>query len=498
MKKTTLKRSVFLLTVLAMALGMFAGCNGTEGAAVTTPAQTTAGTTTAGSTTAASTTPLVTTTEATTTEKTYDFGGYNFVFANRNSANPSTFMIPDRSLSATQALMADVMDELAAEINCTFSLVNYPGRARIYTDTVAGINPGDVIFVGDPEYVIPYGIRGCFIPWNTPELLAVGVDCTDQTAFYPPQVAACTYNGVVYGVADRSRFEYNPVGGLTYFNKELVESRTGVTADVIYQRVRDGQWTWEYFMSLLPQCTFDSDGDNQIDHWGLVGLTPWENYSIPFTNGIQIVEEVDGVMTFMGNDPRVVKGLNFMVNLLNSGTMHTEGPSTQAGWTAFAEGKVAFQFGYLYMTNLGSQYQIDNLDFGWGIVPLPKGPDADGYTFCQHRGGFVMSINNKNYLTSAQILMLRNIALGGADDTTWEEAYRRENRFSDEESYEMISTYLSPYSRLTTFYYTTSLESACINLLNDITKREKTVAQALETHAPRIQAAIDEMINPED
>ncbi len=486
------KRILTLALALVMVLGLFAGCNGADTPAATTPSQTTAASTTAGSTTEASST------EATTTEKSYNFEGYNFVWANRNSASPPTSLVPDRTLSATQAMIADVMDELMAEINCTFSVVNYPGRARIYTDTVSGLNPGDVIFVGEPQYLMPYGIRGCFIPWNSEELLAVGVDCHDYTIFNEPQVEACTYNGTVFGVGARSRFEFNPVGGMTFFNKELVESRTGVTADVIYQRVRDGLWTWEYFMSLLPQCTFDSDADNQNDHWGLVGLAPWNNYSSPFTNGVHLVEEVDGVMTFMGNDPRFVKSMNYMVDLLNSGTMRTEGASTQADWTAFVEGKAAFQFGFTYMTNLGSQYQLDNLDFGWGVVPLPKGPDAETYSAAMHMGGFCMSINNKNYLTSAQIFTLRAIAMGGADDTTWEDGYRRENRFSDEESYEMVSTYIVPNTRYTTFRYSTTMETACLNLLNAIAGREKTVAQAIEEHTPRIQAAIDEMINPDD
>ena len=151
------------------------------------------------------------------------------------------------------------------------------------------------------------------------------------------------------------------------FNKTLLE-RDGLPDP--YELYENNQWNWDTMTEIAIRATRDTDGDGQIDQWG---MTVPNGDDWIHANGGALVRSVDGKATFTGDDPAVVNALRQMR------VWEHELKVMGGTWEKreFFNGQIAF-------ANLPT-WQIGQLREGmedeYGIVPLPMGPDAKDYHF---------------------------------------------------------------------------------------------------------------------
>ena len=427
MKKT---RILALILAVIMVAAMFTACGGTED-----PAETTAATTTAATTTAATTTEA-TTTEATTT-KDPGYNGYEFVLA-----NPGDAYKQDPANEIEQEMM-DIYAELEDELNCTFSFINVDSpETELLTKAMAGDNIADFLRCKQNAWV-PGAVSNALRPLNTSEVYETGMNVNDVTMFDSVYTQlANIHDGNIWGCEMAGKY-YIPAIGFTYvFNKPLLE-QNGYPADTVYQKVRDYEWTWEYFMEIASTVTKDTDGDGQYDIFGQtmvdieselesngIGLMYFKEDTQQWTSGFEtqnIVDSLTFVLT-IATDPKYS-----IVDDIDNGTRRQ----------IFYEGKAAF--GCLYGAHYGSEGANALCEFDYGIVPIPKGPAADGYSYViPDLNVFVLQNANKNWETSCAIMA--KLASRFTDPAAASEYLR--SYFRDDESIEVLENYCFPGARI--------------------------------------------------
>jgi ABC-type glycerol-3-phosphate transport system substrate-binding protein len=167
--------------------------------------------------------------------------------------------------------------------------------------------------------------------------------------------------GTVMGPANSSMF-------FTAYNKDLLE-REGQPDP--YELWKNDEWTWEAFERIAKAVTKDTDGDGQIDQWGMTEIAYGAGYYrfLP-SDGLEIARiDENGKYVFNYDSPQAIAALNTLVKWRNEDKIMVRD-------VKFETGSVAF---YSY-THLGG-CRFAKGKFEWGLVPLPKGPDADRYYF---------------------------------------------------------------------------------------------------------------------
>lgn len=84
------------------------------------------------------------------------------------------------------------------------------------------------------------------------------------------------------------------------WNKDMFEAE-GLPN--LYELVESGEWTWDKFRELAAKLTADTDGDGQIDRYGVSGMFPShspQNTVLPViaTNNVELTKVVDGKIVF--------------------------------------------------------------------------------------------------------------------------------------------------------------------------------------------------------
>lgn len=131
----------------------------------------------------------------------------------------------------------------------------------------------------------------------------------------------------------------------------------------LYEIVEAGEWTYEKLREICQAVTRDTTGDGEINQIGLLyaGWNAW-----PYTNDARFVVEKDGKMVINIDHPDFIDSIEFLAGLFR------EGLATEDKTLAYA------------MT-IGTPQGLDGHNspvvFGdiYGIVPLPKGPNAQEY-----------------------------------------------------------------------------------------------------------------------
>lgn len=136
-----------------------------------------------------------------------------------------------------------------------------------------------------------------------------------------------------------------------------------------YEMYYNGEWTWDKLEEIAIKATRDTDGDGEIDQWGLAWIEP--TFMI-FANGGSITRLDDnGKVVFSLGEPEAVEALR------------TYGEWNQKGYFVgdyqmreFMTGKAAVAVMPMWQVN-----QNNDWDFRFAVLPLAKGPSVDDYVF---------------------------------------------------------------------------------------------------------------------
>ncbi|MFP4661084.1 MAG: ABC transporter substrate-binding protein [Halanaerobiales bacterium] len=148
------------------------------------------------------------------------------------------------------------------------------------------------------------------------------------------------------------------------------------------------EWTWDKFEEIAIAATTDTDGDGEVDQWGSSDIEP---IAFGFANGAEpVVENEDGELVFGYTDEAAFYHLRKMRE------WKSEMDFVQGDWQ-----HLEFQAGQVAMAPMDG-WQIaddafqDTVEFDYGIVPLPKGPNADEYGYPSGADAFFVPVNAEN------------------------------------------------------------------------------------------------------
>ena len=166
-----------------------------------------------------------------------------------------------------------------------------------------------------------------------------------------------------------------------YFNKNLLGELYD-SADVLYDEVLNGTWTYEKMLTYIDDCYQDLNGDGKRDMGDRYGLAEFQIWgpSIPFmiSAGLDYVTlNSDGTMTLAMNNERSVRLLELLNRIFYSdGTCITEKMGStdtlNDQMQMFKSGK-ALLLGY---NRLGSLESLRDMEYEIGILPYPKMDEA--------------------------------------------------------------------------------------------------------------------------
>ncbi len=262
--------------------------------------------------------------------------------------------------TAGEIARLDKMAELEKAYNFKFEFINIPFEEYMdkFTTTVLAGEPfADVAIMEFKRAIVPVK-SGLVLPLS--EFTVPGNDINneqklvtklpalggDEYAFSPPFVS---------------------VVGLHY-NRDLFKRLGLEDPQDLY---KNGQWTWDKFLELAKEATRDTDNDGKTDSFGLSGWPADMARHFGASNGVTFVN--DATLADQAGDPKMIETLEFVNRLVNVENILKVKTGNKMDWNetnTFKDGDVAMSIQY--------DWNIGDLTFEAGVVPIPKGPQSDG------------------------------------------------------------------------------------------------------------------------
>ena len=186
------------------------------------------------------------------------------------------------------------------------------------------------------------------------------------------------------------------VGDGVFFNKKIFE-RLGL--DNPYHYVENNTWNYDNMFDLAQKTAKDTNGDGQIDQYGLAGKVL--SMSFIYGNGGQIERpNADGSKyTFTLNEPKALRGVEAFVNNKSASFW---APHEQDGKPLFVKGNLAMYIDNLWVN--GEYFSAGKMNDAYGWVPFPKGPDATKYSMNAISGRMFIPANVKDAAAIGKII----------------------------------------------------------------------------------------------
>lgn len=203
----------------------------------------------------------------------------------------------------------------------------------------------------------------------------------DKIGKYKPYVMeAIKYDNTIWG------FPYMMESYCLFLNLDLFSER-GIEAP------KDGNWTYEEFVKVLKELTYDKNGDGKVDVFGFnsyVKANSYNTWGILLSDGGEIVNYRTGKYNFSGK--KAVSGLKKLADLK---LVHMVTPekfgtnSPMEGWRSFAiDKKVAVYPGKVSLINAlkvlnnrgkGFNFGVANFPIGQAGIPISPGNTVTAY-----------------------------------------------------------------------------------------------------------------------
>ncbi len=467
------------LAVLMIVPMIFAGCSKDDKKPEnTTPAPQ--------QTTTASSTDESKATEPTADPNKIDLEGYEFHLAT-NSYGGLTYNETNTHYgTAIYDELVDIYTTIEADLNCT--IVAEPvtnDMETVLAACVGGIKVADFIN-GRQSTWIPLAMMNGLRPLES--MIDAGLDLYNENNFNQVYTKMTEIDGHIWATDMTGKFDNVALGHYYAFNKELCEA-AGYPADTLFQAVRDGKWDYAMMLEIARKITKDTDADGVYDIYGIAldcdGNEAWTNGTGPIVNK-------DGKWVANLLDPQLMPSLDFMYALSQPDmTIPVIGDTASRGQrrTNFYTGKAGFAG--LYGSNIqGEECREMAGNNKLGILPIPKGPNADHYILNMvDLDTFVCQMANQDWETAA--IIMNEIGAGVTDWDAYKEQVR-EYLADDEQSMEMLFDYAVPHAMMNI--------AKCSDAMYQITRKgfyksiyelTLTPAAAAEAYQDKVQAELD-------
>ena len=473
-------RLLALLLVLVMVTAMFAACGKDDNGPDETTVSTGDSTSVPDNTTPADTTP-----DATTAPQTYD--GYDFTIYGSGDVFPETN--EDGSYkSQLEEELADKLAELEERLDITVTKVDAADDKleAVTSAAMGGDKLADLIWLRQKQFW-PAAKANALLPLDDPRLVDAGLNYQDETRWYQVAVKWTELFGHPWGLRVASEYVAIPTGYFVTFNKELCAS---AGYDNMYDLVRNGEWTWDVYRDIARKTTKDTDGDGVNDIWG-TGATAWGNEAV--TNGVQFIGEVDGKWQMTIDSEAGIEALQFLLDLNYSDGTRWDASSGECR-EGFANGMVTFNWANMGHIN-GPTEAVFNAEHDYGIIPMPKGPNATEYaSMTDNNKAFVIQAANKDL---DKVVPIMNEWALIVNDTESYLDILNDGRCRTEDDMEMMVDYIIPNYTLNMgkmtqdIWYVVDYNQVDSGIIATISYLGWTPQQAIEAHRDKLNAALD-------
>ncbi len=274
---------------------------------------------------------------------------------------------------------------------------NYPNYTNKILTQIAGGAAPDVICL-EVDMFVNFVKKGVLEPLNDFMANDTSFDIGD---FFPKVIERFTVNDLLYSIPrDTAPF------ACVYYNKALFDK-----AGVPYPT---DDWDWNDMLDKAKKLTIPGQG-NLMEQYGFYSWA-WQNFV--FSNGGQVVNDVDNPTTCLLDTPLALEGLKFYADLVN---VHKVMPAPTAMssigmgiHSMFVAGKIAmFNSGIWETPILRKKTEVmaqKGERFDWDVVMFPKGPNGSR-GFGTGGSGYAITKTSKNKKEAWEVIK----ALTGSD-----------------------------------------------------------------------------------
>ncbi len=135
-------------------------------------------------------------------------------------------------------------------------------------------------------------------------------------------------------------------------------------------------YTYDEFVEVCKALTKDTDGDGEVDQWGVACADQWGMTPILYSNGVKFLND-DMTKVNVANNPQLTEALTFYTDLTKNGlTPSVEQDTALGGYQRWLDGQVAF---YACGTWDVAAFMDDaTFPYKWNLCGWPVGPSGDG------------------------------------------------------------------------------------------------------------------------
>ena len=300
-----------------------------------------------------------------------DLGGKEIIFTSMDKG----WFLPTEESENYEAVQ-ELVEEIEQKFNCKLTF-NYIGPWDVYFQkivdlTMSGERVGDI--AAFDRYIYPSSmLNGIFLP------LQDYVDVKNYDVWEENCEPFFDINGKIYAVSQKSKTllpEY-----LCFYNKTLFEEKGLAAKYNLQELVKNRQWTWDKFRTIVRESNLDTNGDGKTDIWGLGGqglqFSRITSAFVVANNAFFSKKENNSVKITM-NSPEYLQAMEFVYDL----TWKDKVICADEDWRSY-DTFAMFGMGqsmFFICTNWWIQTlqtMVDDTVFG--VLPVPIGPNAKDY-----------------------------------------------------------------------------------------------------------------------
>jgi multiple sugar transport system substrate-binding protein len=260
--------------------------------------------------------------------------------------------------TATDKARLDKIAELEKKYNMKIEFVNVPFGEYMdkFTTTVLAGEPFADIVQMEYKSALPAILKG--------QLLKVSEFTTPEDNINQDQhlvIKSPAISGEEYGFDNPTTVA---VG--IHYNRDLFKKLGLPDLQELYNK---GEWTWDKMLEIAKQATRDTNNDGKTDVYGFSGWAAQVGTTLAAANGAKIADDTTGKEGI--SDPRTIEAIEYLNKLYNVENVVKVKTGNKTNWEetdTFKDGDVAMF--------LAAEWQLGDLKFDVGIVPVPNGPQG--------------------------------------------------------------------------------------------------------------------------
>ncbi|MFH1928840.1 MAG: extracellular solute-binding protein [Chloroflexota bacterium] len=219
---------------------------------------------------------------------------------------------------------------------------------------VAGGEPPDICMVNGSDF-LHFARNGQLLDL-TPFAEAEGWDWKNY--YSPAYVDYLSVEGKLYGMPE------SIMNKALAYNKDMFDA-----AGLAYP---DDTWTWDDLLEAAKKLTLDTDGDGEIDQWG-ISNRPFDYFPWIWSAGVELLnEDYTEVLT---DDPKVVEVFQWLADLTHKHKVHPPAEVAEA---------FPFRQGGVFMMGKAAMHVINYLLVGMIIPKMAPDLNYDVAQFPMH------------------------------------------------------------------------------------------------------------------